>query len=74
MAEIIRAYKSPVRFDIEGCFSQMRALVYQGFMGNPNQRLGRGRMAGTAAISINVNGKIAFGTQECPLKQERALL
>lgn len=136
VAEIIRAYKGPVRFDIEGCFSQMRALVYQGFMGNLNQGLGRGCMAGTAAISINVNGKItpcrhleipeetrtileywhnsptlqalrtaahnpqepckscnlqknclpcmafnhklhgkiAFGTQECPLEQERALL
>lgn len=136
VAEIIRAYKSPVRFDIEGCFSQMRALVYQGFMGNLNQGLGRGYMAGTAVISININGKItpcrhleipeetrtireywhnsptlqalrtaahnpqepckscnlqknclpcmafnhklhgkiAFGTQECPLKQERALL
>ena len=58
VAEIIRAYKGPVHFDIEGCFSQMRALVYQGFLGNINQGLGRGCMAGTAAISINVNGKI----------------
>ena len=58
VAEIIRQYKGPVHFDIEGCFSQMRALVYQGFLGNLNQGVGRGCMAGTAAISINVDGKI----------------
>ena len=58
VAQIIRQYKGPVHFDIEGCFSQMRALVYQGFLGNLNQGVGRGCMAGTAAISINVDGKI----------------
>ena len=58
VAEIIRQYKGPVHFDIEGCFSQMRALVYQGFLGNMNQGVGRGCMAGKAALSINVDGKI----------------
>ncbi|WP_455500618.1 radical SAM/SPASM domain-containing protein [Gemmiger sp.] len=58
VAEIIRQYKGPVHFDIEGCFSQMRALVYQGFLGNVNQGVGHGCLAGTAAISINVDGKI----------------
>lgn len=58
VAEIIRQYKGPVHLDIEGCFSQMRALVYQGFLGNINQGVGRGCLAGTAGISINVDGKI----------------
>jgi radical SAM protein with 4Fe4S-binding SPASM domain len=58
VAQAIRDYKGPVNIDIEGCFSQMRALVYQGFMGNLNTGVTRGCMAGVSAVSINVDGKI----------------
>lgn len=57
-AKLIQAYKGKVSIEIESCFSQLRALVLNGYFMNRNVGIERGCGAGRDAISINVDGKI----------------
>ena len=54
----IKAYKGPVKIEIEECFSQMRALAGQRFFVNVNVGVQRGCGAGTDGVSVSVDGKL----------------
>ena len=58
VARIVKAYQGPVLVDAEPCFSQMRAVLKDGFLINMNRGVGRGCGAGRDGISVNVDGKL----------------
>lgn len=57
-ASIIKKYKGPVCISVEGCYSQMRALLGRSFLGNLNRGITKGCGAGRDGFSINIDGKI----------------
>lgn len=59
VAKIIKMYKGSLELVVEGCFSQMRALVGQYFWGNMNSGIDRGCTAGIDSISVNVEGLLS---------------
>lgn len=58
IAKIIRAYKGTVKVTVEGCFSQLKALLGQRFFTNLNRGVTRGCGAGRDGISVSVDGKL----------------
>lgn len=58
VADFIRHYKGPVTIDAEGCYSPMRALLYDSFFGNRNVGIVRGCMAGRLTMSVSIDGKM----------------
>jgi pyrroloquinoline quinone biosynthesis protein E len=58
IAKTIRAYQGPVKVTVEGCFSQLRALIGQRFFTNLNRGVTRGCGAGRDGISVSVDGKL----------------
>lgn len=58
LAQMIRAYQGPVTITVEGCFSQLRAILGQRFFTNINRGIGRGCGAGRDGISVSVDGKL----------------
>lgn len=57
-AKRIKGYKGTVSIEVESCFSQLRALVQNGYLLNRNVGIERGCGAGRDAVSINVEGRI----------------
>lgn len=57
-AKLIQGYKGNVSIEVESCFSQLRALVQNGYFMNRSVGIERGCGAGRDAISINVEGKV----------------
>jgi pyrroloquinoline quinone biosynthesis protein E len=58
LSRFIRAYRGPVEIVAESCFSQLRALLNQGFLGNLNRGIARGCGAGRDGISVSADGKL----------------
>lgn len=58
VAKFIRGYRGPVKLSAENCFSQLRALLGQGFLGNINRGITRGCGAGREGISVSADGKL----------------
>lgn len=57
-AKRIKEYQGKVSIEVESCFSQLRALVQNGYFLNRNVGIERGCGAGRDAVSINVEGRI----------------
>ena len=57
-AKRIKGYKGTVSIEVESCYSQLRALVQNGYLLNRNVGIERGCGAGRDAVSINVEGRI----------------
>ena len=58
IAKTIRAYQGPVKVTVEGCFSQLRAVLNQRFFTNLNRGVSRGCGAGRDGISVSADGKL----------------
>lgn len=58
VARTVKRYEGPVLVDAEACFSQMRAVLKDGFLMNVNRGVGRGCGAGRDGVSVNVDGKL----------------
>ena len=58
VAQTVRHYDGPVLVEAEPCFSQMRAVLKDGFLMNINRGVGRGCGAGRDGVSVNVDGKL----------------
>ena len=57
-ADFIRHYKGKTQIVPEPCFSQLRALAYQSFIGNLNIGVSRGCGAGRYDVSVSVDGRL----------------
>lgn len=58
LAHQVKAYEGELLIEAEPCFSQLRALIYNGFFGNRNRGIARGCGAGRDGISVNVDGRL----------------
>ena len=58
IAKTIRAYHGSVKVTVEGCFSQLRAVLNQRFFTNLNRGVGRGCGAGRDGISVSADGRL----------------
>lgn len=58
VAKFIKNYEGPVEIGSESCFSQMRMLLKNSFVGNMNIGVEKGCGAGRDSVSINIDGKL----------------
>ena len=58
MAEFIRAYQGPLKVRAESCFSQLCALLGDGYFVNLNRGITKGCGAGRFGISVSVDGQL----------------
>lgn len=58
VANIIKSYKGKLFIGVEGCLSQLRTLIYQGYLFNENKGLLRGCGAGRDGLSITCEGRL----------------
>lgn len=58
VAKFIKNYEGPVGIGCESCFSQMRMLLKNSFIGNMNMGVEKGCGAGRDSVSINIDGKL----------------
>ena len=58
VANTIKSYKGKLFIGVEGCLSQLRTLIYQGYLFNENKGLLRGCGAGRDGLSITCEGRL----------------
>ena len=57
-AKTVRKYKGSLEIEAEPCFSQLRALIKNGFLLNTNRGVSRGCGAGRDGISVSAEGRL----------------